>query len=95
MHVEQWHKKSCYGIGIGLRSRKDGRQCLLLFNAEAQATVFALPEGSWSLVLDTSDPQLSPYQPKEKIDIPPYSVMMVLQEAAQQSPVKIQAARQA
>jgi hypothetical protein len=61
-----------------------------LFNAEAQTTVFALPEGSWQVVLETGDPQLGSYHAEQKVDAPPYCVMMILQEGAQHAAGKVQ-----
>lgn len=94
MRAERWDSKSCYCVGIGLRDRKAGRQYLLLFNAEAQAIAFALPEGSWTVALDTGKPQSGSCPAEEKIDIAPYSVMLLLREDEHQAAGKVQTLKQ-
>ncbi len=84
MRAEQWDSKSCYCMGIALHDRREGQHCMLLFNAEAQATGFALPEGGWKLLLDTSDPRTEPRTVAGKIEVSPYSVMMVLRDDVRQ-----------
>jgi pullulanase/glycogen debranching enzyme len=94
MQAGQWDSKSCYCIAIGLRNRKDGRHCMLLFNAQAQAVAFTLPEGSWTVALDTGNPQSSASAAKDNIEASPYSVVLLTREERQQAAGKVQPLKQ-
>ena len=64
-----WHSKLRYCIGIRLGADAAEETCLLLLNAEAQSVDFALPAGSWRMLLDTASPAVQAGQAREQEQI--------------------------
>ena len=84
MHAEEWDSNNSYRIGILLNGRSEqnqteGETCLILLNAEAQDIDFALPEGTWRIVLDSADPQAEERDISHTVRLPMRSVWLAIQ----------------
>jgi glycogen operon protein len=54
-----------------------GEACLLLVNAEAQATTFALPAGRWRILVDSADAASAPRDAGVAVAVPAHAVVLL------------------
>ena len=73
---EEWNR-SAQRLTIRLDGGS-GHSCLLLINAEAQASSFALPAGAWDLLLDSSEPEAPARLLEARATIPARAVLLAV-----------------
>jgi glycogen debranching enzyme GlgX len=71
----------CIAIRLGAPAGEEtagAEPCLLLVNAQAQATDFILPPGAWRVLLDSADPAVQPHDVKESMAVPAHALVLLV-----------------
>ncbi|MDR1311450.1 MAG: glycogen debranching enzyme GlgX, partial [Burkholderiaceae bacterium] len=77
---DKWNDKSCYSMGILIRTNDNSPDCLVVINASAQEVIFRLPPGRWTFVLDNDGKTPKGTIMEFQILLNPHVILLAIQE---------------
>ena len=75
---EVWNNKSCYCMGVLIRTGGMSCDCLVLMNASAQEVIFKLPSGRWQLELDSQAEMEKGTSMEFQVLLHPYTILLAI-----------------
>jgi pullulanase/glycogen debranching enzyme len=93
---DEWQAHEVRTLGMHLDGRcadEPGDTLLLVFHADDEPTSFALPDGPFTVLLDTTDAERAGYEARDALDVGAWSVVVLRDESERPGVLEVGVAR--